>query len=96
MLMKSYWIQTQGQGMHLDMREVEVPQPQAGQLRVRLHAAAGHAADLHAEAPRARVHLSDTWQHAVELGEDRRDGVDVGVAADERGETQFEIGRAHV
>ena len=46
MLMKSYWIQTQGQGMHLDMREVEVPQPQAGQLRVRLHAAALNRGEL--------------------------------------------------
>lgn len=46
MKMKSYWIQTQGQGMQLDMREVDVPQPGAGQIRVRLHAAALNRGEL--------------------------------------------------
>lgn len=44
--MKSYWIQTQGAAMHLEMRDVDVRQPQAGQMLVRLHAAALNRGEL--------------------------------------------------
>ena len=46
MIMKSYWIRTQGAAMQLEMREVEQPQPSAGQLLVRLHAAALNRGEL--------------------------------------------------
>jgi NADPH2:quinone reductase len=44
--MKSYWIQTQGSGMHLEMRDEALRQPQAGQMRVRLQAAALNRGEL--------------------------------------------------
>ena len=73
--MKSYWIQTQGSGMHLEMRDVEIRPPQAGQMRVRLHAAAlnrgeliaGHG--LHAPNQPARAAGFEAAGVVEELGE---------------------------
>jgi NADPH:quinone reductase-like Zn-dependent oxidoreductase len=44
--MKSYWIQTEGDHMRLEMREVDLPQPQPRQMRVRVHAAALNRGEL--------------------------------------------------
>jgi NADPH:quinone reductase-like Zn-dependent oxidoreductase len=44
--MQSYWIQTSGSKTLIDLREVPVPEPKAGQVLVRLHAAGFNRGEL--------------------------------------------------
>ncbi len=44
--MQSYWIQTEGKKTKVEMRDVPMPEPKAGQLLVRMHAAGFNRGEL--------------------------------------------------